>query len=63
MYRYIYAGFPKGNTIVYKRSKISGLSSLLIEQGLKQRKGFSLIHFFNPVWKLQDWDAVHFIVN
>ena len=33
-------------------SKISGLSTLVIEQGLKQRKGCSLIHFFNPVWKL-----------
>ena len=29
-------------------SKISGLSTLVIEQGLKQRKGCSLIHFFNP---------------
>ena len=31
------------------RSLANGLSSLLIEQGLKQPKGFSLIHFFNPV--------------
>ena len=30
-------------------SKILGLSTLVIEQGLKQRKGCSLIHFFNPV--------------
>ena len=45
IYRYIYAGFPKGSTIVRKRSKISGLSLLLIKQGLKQPKGFSLIHF------------------
>ena len=33
-------------------SKILGLSILVIEQGLKQRKGSSLIDFFNPVWKL-----------
>ena len=30
-------------------SKILGLSTLVIEQGLKQRKGCSLTHFFNPV--------------
>ena len=30
-------------------SKILGLSTLVIEQGLKQRKGCSLIYFFNPV--------------
>ena len=29
VYRYIYSGFPKGNTIVSKRSKILGLSYLL----------------------------------
>ena len=29
IYRYIYSGFPKGNTIVSKRSKILGLSYLL----------------------------------
>ena len=49
IYRYTYARFQIGNAIVGKRSKIPGLSSLLIEQGLKQRKGFSLMHFLNPV--------------
>ena len=44
-------------------SKILGLSTLVIEQGLKQRKGCSLIHFFNPVWNHQEWDAVNFIIN
>ena len=35
IYRYIYAGFPKGNTIVASAgSKILGLSTLVIEQGL-----------------------------
>ena len=35
IYRYIYAGFPKGNTIVASAgSKILGLSALVIEQGL-----------------------------
>ena len=29
--------------------KILGLSAVVIEQGLKQQKGCSLIHFFNPV--------------
>ena len=33
-------------------SKILGFSTLVIEQGLEQRKGCSLIHFFNPVRKL-----------
>ena len=50
IYRFIYAEFPKGDTIVGKRRiQILGLSTLVIEQGLKQRKGCSLIHFFNPV--------------
>ena len=34
-----------------------------IEQGFKRRKGFSFIHFFNPIWKVYGWDAVNFIVN
>ena len=44
-------------------SKILGLTTLVIEQGLKQRKHCSLIHFFNSVWKLIEWDAVNFIMN
>ena len=42
IYHFIYSGFLKGNTMVSKLSKISGLSSLLIQQGFKQFKGFSL---------------------
>ena len=44
-------------------SKILGLSTLVIEQGLEQRKGCSSIHFFNPVRKLWEWNAVNFIMN
>ena len=35
-------------------SKILGLSTLVIEQGLKQRVGCSLIPFFNPILKLSE---------
>ena len=52
IYCYIHTGYPKGNMNVNQQSKISGLSSLLIEQGFKQHKGLLLIHFFNLVWKL-----------
>ena len=44
-------------------SKILGLSTLVIEQGLKQRKDCSLIHFFNLVWKFSECDAVNLIMN
>ena len=53
IYRYIYAEFPKEGKETRSSesvgSKILGLSSILIEQGLKQRKSFSFVHFFNPV--------------
>ena len=52
IYCYIHTGYPKGNMNVNQQSKISGLSSLLIEQGFKQHKDLLLIHFFNLVWKL-----------
>ena len=44
-------------------SKILGLCTLVIEQGLKQRKDCSLIHFFNLVWKFSECDAVNLIMN
>ena len=44
-------------------SKILGLGTLVIEQGLKQRKGCSLIHLFNSVMKTLRWDAFNFIEN
>ena len=62
IYRYIYSGFPKGNAIVRSDLRIRG-SVRFIEQGFKRRKGFSLIHFSNTIWKLYEWDAVNFIVN
>ena len=50
IYRFIYAEFPKGNNRWQAPDpRVLGLSTTLIEQGLKQRKGCSLIHFFNPV--------------
>ena len=50
IYRYIYSGFPEGNTIVSKRSKFFRAQlPFVIERGFKQHKGFSLIHFLNHV--------------
>ena len=56
IYRYSSAGFPKvnWNTVVSKRSKVSGLSSPLVEQHFKEFKrckSYSLIHFFKAIWK------------
>ena len=50
IYHLIYAEFPnETQSLASAGSKVLGLSTLVIEQGLKQRKGCSLIHFFNPV--------------
>ena len=52
IYSFIYAEIPKleeTQPLASAGSKILGLSTLVIEQGLKQRKGCSLIYFFNPV--------------
>ena len=50
IYCFIYASAERNhNRLANAGSKILGLSTLVIEQGLKQRKGCSLIHFFNPV--------------
>ena len=50
IYYLIYAEFPnETQSLASAGSKVLGLSTLVIEQGLKQRKGCSLIHFFNPV--------------
>ena len=54
-YRKLLVMFPndRGSTVNSRESDrplpIFGLNTLVIEQGLKQRKCFSLIHFFNPV--------------
>ena len=59
IYCFIYASAErKHNRLANAGSKILGLSTLVIEQGLKQREGCSLIHFFNPVWKLYH-ESIH----
>ena len=49
IYCFIYASAERKQSLANAGSKILGLSLLVIEKGLKQREGCSLIHFFNPV--------------
>ena len=48
IYRSIYSGFPKGNTIVSKRSKILGLLPFVIEQPFHRFKPCSITSILSP---------------
>ena len=49
VYSFIMNSRKETQSLANAESKILGLSILVIEQGLKQQKGFPLIQFFNPL--------------